>query len=206
MNRPDAEIIALLKIALRNLTAVALPSEERDYAVEVLKEVGSSVPGLLSPTGRKPSQPEYQSFSPSSLPKWDCSGDSRPRPHSFYNKDRQPVDVYKSTAEQVFQQSYSAIRKADLLRRIEEVRTQSVLMVGRNLTLDDWMNREWVLREGNTLVSFAPATPANAAALVIAEQHCPTFGHLTVLEALTGPAAVERARQYAAKALAHDSH
>ncbi len=60
MSHPDAKIIALLKIALRNLTAVAPSSAARDYAVVVLEELGETVPKLLSPTGRRPGPPEHE--------------------------------------------------------------------------------------------------------------------------------------------------
>lgn len=53
MNRPDAETIALLKIALRNLVATSHPSAERTYAVAVLKEVDApAVECSTSPTGK----------------------------------------------------------------------------------------------------------------------------------------------------------
>jgi hypothetical protein len=152
----------------------------------------------LSPTGRFPTKPEFQElpkrFGPSDLPMWEHFA---PYKGTRYNKE--------TTAEQLLRQSRNA-RWAELYDGLSAIRNRDTQVVGRNLTLDEWMNREWVLRDGNMLVSFAPATQANAAALVVAEQHKPRFGHLTVLEALTGDAAVQRARQYAAKAIAHDAH
>lgn len=51
----DKQKLVLLTAALRDLVQVAHPSAERQYAVEVLKGVED-----LSPTGRRPSQPELQ--------------------------------------------------------------------------------------------------------------------------------------------------
>lgn len=145
----------------------------------------------LSPTGRKPSQPEYQSLRPSSFPKWECRGDSTPRQHSptvsvpgmfgdlsRYNKDRTPAEVYKATAEQVINQS----------------RSYPSNPLGKSVS--DMLGTEWVHTQGDVVTAYVPAEPGSLAVFSVGRMF---LGRLAVSRMTEGPAAVSAAQEYLIK-------
>lgn len=186
----------------------------------------------LSPTGRKPSQPEYQSLRPSSLPKWECVGDSTPRygtvtvsvsdafgDLSRYNKDRQPVDVYRAVAEQALSPTGRFPTQPELQelpkRRIGADPLLAAPYGGQplkprtgeslaGLNLDDVMKRGWVLREGTSLIAYTPYVEGvGRATLVVSKIDSPVLGVMLVEHIYSGKEAETLGRQFVERVRSH---
>lgn len=83
-----ALLIEALSVRYPDSSTLFAPDVFADFVVEYAKDFGFDLPIVdvlraqgLSPTGRKPSQPEYQHLRPSAAPIWPCVPDKTPRQH-----------------------------------------------------------------------------------------------------------------------------
>lgn len=129
---------------------------------------------------------------PSSLPKWECVGDSTPRRYCTAGLDRAPTEVYKATAEQVINQSRSypsnPVAPATLSR------TQ----------IANLMRSEWVHQHDDLITAYVPADNGGGVAAFSVGRVF--LGRLNIFRVEQGTEAEVFAWDYLFKLVSPDDH
>ena len=166
--------------------------------------------GRWASQGHPQNLPKSGKFGPSNLPKWECCGDSTPRhgtvtvsvPGAFgdlsrYNKDRQPVDVYRAVAEQALSPTGRFPTQPEL-QELPKRRAgkHPALAAPYGTSIHTMLETEWVHLLGGVMTAFLPAHMGDKAVLSAGKLSCGVF---TVLEVWEGDAAIRVATEYLSK-------
>lgn len=177
--------------------------------------------GRWSSQGHPQNLPKSGRFGPSNLPKWECCGDSTPRHYSdqfFDSVPEEPHDPYDVEQFKQFcgRQGRSPTGRFPTQPELQELPKRSIgaspLLAApyggqplkprtgeslAGLNLDDVMKREWVLREGTSLIAYAPYVEGvDQATLVVSKIDSPVLGVMLVEHIYSGKEAETLGRRF----------
>lgn len=114
-----ALLIEALSVRYPDSSMLFAPDVFADFVVEYAAAEGFDLPIVdvlraqgLSPTGRKPSQPEYQHLRPSTAPMRECSETQPGPPRPFFDTTTRPMRTEHVSVDDKGNVTYSGITRA----------------------------------------------------------------------------------------------